>query len=92
MTAKRIAEEYGGVFLADVVGLSKTCMAAMLADKRFFEPLARESLPSLADHNGKEIQVIREQFESLSARDHAIRRNLHSLSELESVRINEGKA
>lgn len=31
LTAKRIAEEYGGVFLADVVGLGKTYMAAMLA-------------------------------------------------------------
>ena len=31
LTAKRIVEEYGGVFLADVVGLGKTYMAAMLA-------------------------------------------------------------
>lgn len=31
LTAKRITEEYGGVFLADVVGLGKTYMAAMLA-------------------------------------------------------------
>ncbi len=31
LTGKRIAEEYGGVFLADVVGLGKTYMAAMLA-------------------------------------------------------------
>jgi superfamily II DNA/RNA helicase len=31
LTAKRIAEEYNGVFLADVVGLGKTYMAAMLA-------------------------------------------------------------
>jgi superfamily II DNA/RNA helicase/HKD family nuclease len=31
LTAKRIVEEYDGVFLADVVGLGKTYMAAMLA-------------------------------------------------------------
>ncbi len=31
LTAKRIVEEYNGVFLADVVGLGKTYMAAMLA-------------------------------------------------------------
>ncbi|MDI1242921.1 MAG: helicase-related protein [bacterium] len=31
LTAKRVLEEYNGVFLADVVGLGKTYMAAMLA-------------------------------------------------------------
>ncbi|AHF97554.1 helicase [Desulfurella acetivorans A63] len=31
LNAKRILEEYGGVFLSDVVGLGKTYMAAMLA-------------------------------------------------------------
>lgn len=31
LTAKRVVEEYNGVFLADVVGLGKTYMAAMLA-------------------------------------------------------------
>lgn len=31
LTAKRIVEEYNGVFIADVVGLGKTYMAAMLA-------------------------------------------------------------
>lgn len=31
--AKRILEEYGGVFLADVVGLGKTYMATMLAQE-----------------------------------------------------------
>lgn len=60
------------------------------ADKRFFEPLRRESLPSLADHVDDELQIIRKQFESLSARDHDIRRNLYFLGELESVRIIEG--
>lgn len=31
LNAKKIVEEYGGVFIADVVGLGKTYMAAMLA-------------------------------------------------------------
>ena len=31
--AKKILEEYGGVFLADVVGLGKTYMAALLANQ-----------------------------------------------------------
>lgn len=31
LTAKRIVQEYNGVFIADVVGLGKTYMAAMLA-------------------------------------------------------------
>ncbi|MCD6578608.1 helicase [bacterium] len=33
INAKRILEEYGGVFLADVVGLGKTYMAAMLVNQ-----------------------------------------------------------
>lgn len=60
------------------------------AGKHFFEPLAAESLPSLADHAGSDLQIIREQFDRLSARDHEIRRNLYFLNELESVRIIEG--
>jgi superfamily II DNA/RNA helicase len=33
LNAKKILEEYGGVFLSDVVGLGKTYMAAMLANQ-----------------------------------------------------------
>jgi superfamily II DNA or RNA helicase/HKD family nuclease len=33
LNAKKILEEYGGVFLSDVVGLGKTFMAAMLANQ-----------------------------------------------------------
>jgi hypothetical protein len=61
------------------------------ADKRFFEPLVLEFLPSLSEHPGGEIQAITEVFKSLSAREHDIRRNLYFLNELESVRIIEGK-
>jgi hypothetical protein len=61
------------------------------ADKRFFEPLAAEILPALAEHPGEELSVIKELFDRLSARDHDIRRDLYFLNELESVRIIEGK-
>ncbi len=61
------------------------------ADKRFFEPLVAEFLPSLTEHSGEELPVIKELFERLSTRDHDIRRNLYFLNELESVRIIEGK-
>lgn len=61
------------------------------ADKRFFEPLAAEFLPPLADHPGGEEEVIRELFERLSARDHPVRYNLNFLHDLPSVRIIEGK-
>jgi len=33
LNAKRILEEYGGVFISDVVGLGKTYISAMLADQ-----------------------------------------------------------
>ena len=33
INAKKIIEEHGGVFLADVVGLGKTYMAALLANQ-----------------------------------------------------------
>lgn len=60
------------------------------AEKYFFGPLAGESLPSLSDYSGRELHVITNLFERLSARDHKIRRNLQFLNELESVRIIEG--
>jgi adenine-specific DNA-methyltransferase len=59
------------------------------ANKHFFDPLAAESLPSLSDCSGEELKVISKLFDRLSARDHVIRRNLHFLNELESVRIIE---
>ena len=50
LTAKRIAEEYGGVFLADVVGLGKTYMAAMLARELEGRSLVIAP-PALVDEN-----------------------------------------
>jgi len=61
------------------------------ADNYFFRPPAAERLPSLQDNEGDECRSIQKVFERLSARDHEIRRNLYSLSEVESVRIIEGK-
>jgi hypothetical protein len=61
------------------------------ADKRFFELLRQENLPDLSEHAGSELQIIRELFEQLSNVDHPIRHNLYFLSNLESVRIIEGK-
>ncbi len=61
------------------------------ADKRFFEPLRKENLPLLSQHVGNEPQVIRELFERLSDVNHPVRHNLYLLSNLESVRIIEGK-
>lgn len=50
LTAKRIAEEYNGVFLADVVGLGKTYMAAMLARELEGRSLVIAP-PALVDEN-----------------------------------------
>jgi len=61
------------------------------ADKRFFEPLTAERLPSLADHEGNELQVISKLFKRLSNVNHPVRKNLYFLDNLESIRIIEGK-
>ena len=50
LTAKRIVEEYSGVFLADVVGLGKTYMAAMLARELEGRSLVIAP-PALVDRN-----------------------------------------
>ncbi len=61
------------------------------ADKRFFEPLLQEKLPALADHAGGELKVIHKLFDRLSGVNHPVRNNLYFLSNLESIRIIEGK-
>jgi superfamily II DNA/RNA helicase len=50
LTAKRIVEEFNGVFLADVVGLGKTYMAAMLARELEGRSLVIAP-PALVDRN-----------------------------------------
>ena len=50
LSAKRILEEYGGVFLSDVVGLGKTYMSALLARELDGRTLVIAP-PSLLDRN-----------------------------------------
>ncbi|MBF0104548.1 MAG: helicase [Deltaproteobacteria bacterium] len=50
MSAKKILEEYGGVFISDVVGLGKTFMAAMLAQQLDGRTLVLAP-PALLDEN-----------------------------------------
>jgi superfamily II DNA/RNA helicase len=50
LSAKRIVEEYGGVFLSDVVGLGKTYMSALLARELDGRTLVIAP-PSLLDRN-----------------------------------------
>ena len=61
------------------------------ADKRFFEPLTAERLPSLAEHEDDELRVVRKLFDRLSDVNHPVRKNLYFLDNLESIRIIEGK-
>ncbi|PMP86266.1 MAG: helicase, partial [Thermodesulfobium narugense] len=61
INARRIVEEYGGVFLSDVVGLGKTYMAAMLASQLDGRTLILAS-PVLIDpeNPGSWVNVFRE--------------------------------
>jgi TaqI-like C-terminal specificity domain/Eco57I restriction-modification methylase len=61
------------------------------SDKRFFEPLANEPLPSLAERGGDESEVINHVFQRLSSVDNIVRKNLYFLDNLESIRIIEEK-
>lgn len=62
------------------------------AGRTFFEPLASEKLPALADIKGDKPTHLRRIFERLFDREHPIRQNIFFLDTLESVRIIEGKA
>ncbi len=62
------------------------------AGRTFFEPLASEKLPALADIKGDTLAHLRRIFERLFDREHPIRQNIFFLDTLESVRIIEGKA
>ena len=51
LNARKVLDEYGGVFLADVVGLGKTYMSALLA-QHLNEPCLVIAPPQLLDaHN-----------------------------------------
>jgi hypothetical protein len=62
------------------------------AGRAFFEPLAAEKLPALADIKGDKLTHLRRIFERLFDREHPVRQNIFFLDTLESVRIIEGKA
>jgi superfamily II DNA/RNA helicase len=51
LSAKKVLEEYGGLFLSDVVGLGKTYMAAMLAQQLDGRSLVIAPPHLLAKHN-----------------------------------------
>ncbi|OGJ71524.1 helicase [Candidatus Peribacteria bacterium RIFOXYC1_FULL_54_13] len=80
LNAKKILEEYGGVFLSDVVGLGKTFMAALLAQQLPGRHLVLAK-PALIDVNnpGSWRNVFSDfkeaaDFESIGMLDHVIRR------------------
>ncbi len=83
LTAKKILEEYGGVFLSDVVGLGKTYMAAMLAQQLDGRSLVLAP-PHLIDPDNPgswrnvfgDFQVRQTDFESIGTLDALLRRDL----------------
>jgi superfamily II DNA or RNA helicase len=83
LAAKRILEEYGGVFLSDVVGLGKTYMAAMLAQQLDGRSLVIAP-PHLIDANNPgswrnvfgDFRVPHTDFESIGTLDSLLNRDL----------------
>ncbi len=83
LTARKILDEYGGVFLSDVVGLGKTYMAAMLAQQLDGRSLVLAP-PHLidADNPGSwrnvfgEFRVPHTDFESIGTLDSLLERDL----------------
>jgi hypothetical protein len=61
------------------------------AGKEFFAPLRDAQLPDISDRTGDAAAIVRRVFETLSDRDHPVRYNLNFLTDLESVRLIEGK-
>jgi superfamily II DNA or RNA helicase len=82
LSAKRILEEYGGVFLSDVVGLGKTYMSALLARELDGRTLVIAP-PALLDRNNPgswpnvfgEFGVRQSHFESVGKLDDLLRRD-----------------
>ena len=87
LSAKRVLEEYGGVFLSDVVGLGKTYMSAMLARE-----LPGRSLviapPALLDKSNpgswpnvfSDFRAPQTEFESIGKLDDLLRRDITKYS------------
>ena len=91
--ARRILEEYGGVFLSDVVGLGKTYMAALLARQLSGRNLV-VAPPALLDENNpgswpnvfRDFQVRQAKFQSAGKLDELIRQGVENY---ENVFIDE---
>jgi SNF2 family DNA or RNA helicase len=91
--ARRILEEYGGVFLADVVGLGKTYMAALLAQQLTGRNLVLAP-PTLLDDNNpgswpnvfRDFQVRQTRFQSVGKLEELIRQGVDNY---ENVFIDE---
>jgi superfamily II DNA/RNA helicase len=83
LNAKKVLEEYGGVFLSDVVGLGKTYMSALLAPQLDGRCLVIAP-PHLLDENKRgswpdvfgDFQVRQTDFESIGKLDHLLERDL----------------
>lgn len=83
LNARKVLEEYGGAFLADVVGLGKTYMAALLAQQLDGRNLVIAP-PQLLDKDKKgswpnvfsDFQVRQTDFESVGKLDHLLERDL----------------
>jgi len=83
LNAQRVLEEYGGVFLSDVVGLGKTYMAALLAQQLSGRHLVIAP-PHLLDRNKRgswpnvfgDFQVRQTDFESIGKLDALLERDI----------------
>lgn len=83
LNAKKVLEEYGGVFLSDVVGLGKTYMSALLASELDGRCLVIAP-PHLLDRNKRgswpnvfgDFQVRQTDFESIGKLDNLLERDL----------------
>lgn len=83
LSAKRILEEYGGVFLSDVVGVGKTYMSALLAGELEGRTLVIAP-PALLDQNNPgswpnvfgDFGVRQSHFESVGKLDDLLRRDI----------------
>lgn len=92
-SARRTLDEYGGVFLSDVVGLGKTYMAALLAQQLSGRTLVIAP-PTLLDENNpgswpnvfRDFQVRQTKFQSAGKLDELIRQGVENY---ENVFIDE---
>ena len=83
LNARKVLEEYGGVFLSDVVGLGKTYMSALLAQQLDGRHLVIAP-PKLLDRDKRgswpnvfsDFQVRQTDFESIGKLDHLLERDL----------------